>query len=138
MAGHPSTHTTRKKELKIKKVDIFPATVLIAPPDSIPNFRDLPMRGSRPQKTRRVDRCRVAIVNSSIYIVVDDPNGPKLVFKENVADYEKDRNNTSHHAITTSGKIITFDKDVNCGCGSRLRSWSPFGSYLSATGDPDA
>lgn len=121
----------------MKKVDIFPAMVLIAPSDSLEDLSDLIFGGDKPQGTRRVDRCRVAIVNAKIHIVVDSPEGPKLVFREHTVAYEKNKDNATHHVLTESGKIISFTKDVNCGCGSRLRSWNPFGNYLSATGDPD-
>jgi hypothetical protein len=120
-----------------KKVDVFPAVILIAPPDSLEDYKDLPVKGDKPQGTRRLDRCRVAIVNSILHVAADSPEGPKLVFRERVLDYHKNLSNISHHAITESGKIIAFSKDENCGCGSRLRSWNPFGNYLSAAGDPD-
>ena len=119
-----------------KKVDVFPAIILISPPDSLQNYTELQFGAEKPAQTRRVDRCRVAIVNKKLHVAVDTPEGPKLVFREEVADYTLSEN--QHNAITTSGKIIAFKKDANCGCGSRLRSWNPFGAYLSSTEDPDA
>jgi hypothetical protein len=121
-----------------KKVDLFPAIVIISPPDSLEDYASLQMSGHRPQGTRVVDRSRVAIVNGKMYIAVDSPEGPNLVFREMILDYSKSEDGKTHHALTETGKIIAFGKDHNCGCGSRLRSWSPFGNYLSATGDPDA
>lgn len=122
----------------IKKVDAFPSIVYLAPPDSLEDFKDLPVKGERPQGTRMVDRCRVTIVDGTIFVVVDSPEGFRILFREKVADYYKNTELDTHHAITVSGKIVAFGKDANCGCGSRLRSWSPFGNFLSATGDPDA
>ena len=122
----------------IKKVDIFPAIVIIAPSESLDDYALLQMSGGRPQGTRVVDRSRVAIVNGKMHVVVDSPEGPKLVFREIILDYSKSEDGQTHHALTETGKIIAFGKDHNCGCGSRLRSWNPFGNYLSATGDPDA
>lgn len=122
----------------MKKVDVFPAMVLIAPPGSLEDYTELSFKDVKPPQTRRVDRCRVAIVNATVHIAVDSPEGPKLVFREKVLDYAKTDETNTHHTITESGKIMAFTKDVNCGCGSRLRSWNPFGNYLSATGDPDA
>lgn len=121
-----------------KKVDVFPAILLIAPADSLDHYGELRMTGERPQGTRRVDRSRVAIVNGRMYVAIDAPEGPTLVFREDIAEYSKSEDGKTHHAITASGKIVAFGKDHNCGCGSRLRSWNPFGNYLSATGDPDA
>lgn len=122
----------------IKKVDAFPSVAYVAPEGSLEDFRDLPVHGERPQKTRKVDRCRVTIVDGTIFIVVDSPEGFSVLFREKVSDYYRNEETNTHHAITLSGKIIAFGKDANCGCGSRLRSWSPFGNFLSATGDPDA
>lgn len=120
----------------MKRVDMFPAVVLVADPDSLQNYTDLVFQQDKPASTRRVDRCRVTIFNKKIYIVVDTPEGFKVIFKEGVADYALLEN--QHNALTTSGKIIAFRKDENCGCGSRLRSWSPFGSVLTSSEDPDA
>ncbi len=61
-------------------------------------------------------------------VVVDDPSGPKLIFNENITFHSKDEK--VHRVITESGKMIAFRKDETCGCGSRLRSWSPYGSIL--------
>ena len=119
-----------------KKIDVFPAIILLAPADSLPSYTDLVFGEEKPEGTRRVDRCRVAIVNNKLHVAVDTPEGPQLVFREDVADYKKLEN--QHNAYTTSGKIIAFKKDINCGCGSRLRSWNPFGAYLSSSEDPDA
>lgn len=122
----------------IKKIDVFPAILYLAEPDSLQNYTELQMTGERPKGTRKVDRSRIAILDNTIFVAVDAPEGPKLVFKERLADYEKDENGTTYHALTVSGKILAFDKDHNCGCGSRLRSWNPFGGILNSTSDPEA
>jgi hypothetical protein len=122
----------------IKKVDVFPAIVYVAEPGSLNDYMELQMKGEKPKGTRRVDRSRAAILDGSLYIAVDAPEGPKLVFRERLLDHARDANGTTHHAITESGKIIAFDKDHNCGCGSRLRSWNPFKSVLASTADPEA
>ena len=121
----------------IKKVDVFPAILYLAEPDSLQNYTELSFTGDRPQGTRKVDRARIAVLNNVLHVVVDAPEGPKLVFREALAAYEKDSNGTTHHALTVSGKILAFDKDNNCGCGSRLRSWNPFGSTLNSSSDPE-
>lgn len=119
------------------KVDVFPAIVYFAPPDSLSDFTALSPTGERPQGTRRLDRCRIALFNGKLYVVEDSPEGPKLVFREDYAAYDHSDNRKVHHVLTASGKIAVFFRDNNCGCGSRLRSWSPFGSTLSSTADPD-
>lgn len=122
----------------IKKIDVFPAILYLAEPDSLQNYTDLQMTGERPKGTRKVDRSRIAVLDGLLHVAVDSPEGPKLVFRERLAAYEKDQNGTTHHALTVSGKILVWDKDHNCGCGSRLRSWNPFGGILNATSDPES
>lgn len=122
----------------IKKLDVFPAIIYLAEPDSLQNYTDLQMTGERPKATRKVDRSRVSVLDGLLLVAVDAPEGPKLVFRERLAAYEKDANGTTHHALTVSGKILAFDKDINCGCGSRLRSWNPFSYVLTSQSDPEA
>lgn len=118
----------------MKRVDVFPAVILVADPDSLPDFTDLIFFQDKPESTRRVDRCRVTIFNKKIYVVVDTPEGFKVIFREELLDYKKLEN--QHNALTTSGKILAFRKDDNCGCGSKLRSWSPFSNQVGSSNDP--
>lgn len=115
------------------QADVFPAVVALAEPDSMEDIRELMPKGAAPKGTRRLDRCRVAVFNDQVLIAVDSPSGPNLVFKEAITFYEKFEK--IHRVITETGKLIAFKKDDNCGCGSRLRSWSPYGSTLVAQGD---
>jgi hypothetical protein len=119
----------------IKKIDVFPAIIILAPPDSLPDYASLIFTEEKPPDTRRVDRCRVTIFDGKLFVVIDSPEGFQVIFREKVLDYVKLEK--QHNALTESGKIVAFRKDDNCGCGSRLRSWSPFGNYLSSTHDPE-
>jgi hypothetical protein len=119
----------------MKGVDVFPAVFMIADADSLQNYTDFLFFEDKPSSTRRVDRCRVTIFNKKIYVVVDTPEGFQVIFREDVADYTKLEK--QHNVITTSGKIIAFRKDDNCGCGSKLRSWSPFKAQVTSSEDPD-
>lgn len=122
--------------MSVKKIDIFPAIFIVAPPDSLSDFAELLFSTEKPKDTRRVDRCRVSIRDGVLFVVVDTPEGFKIMFRERILDYRS--LDLQHNAITETGKIVAFRKDDNCGCGSRLRSWSPFGNYLSSVEDPDA
>lgn len=117
--------------------DLFPAIIALAPPGSIepitsfrPTYRD-----THPEGTRVIDRARITLTDTKVLIAVDSPTGPTLVFREDYAEHHKDRALKEHYIRTASGKIISVAKDQNCGCGSRLRSWSPFGNIVMAT-DP--
>jgi len=119
-----------------KEIDIFPALIRLAPPNSLKNMTDLTIRGDAPSGTRKLDRCRAVVIDKTLFVAVDSPTGPDLVFREKVV--EQNHEKTLSHLKTESGKIIVITKDNNCGCGSRLRGWNPFGFLVSSKEDPDA
>lgn len=118
-----------------KSLDIFPALLKIAPSGSLEDFRTLTPVGAAPEGTRRLDRCRTIIVNEKLFIVVDTPTGPELIFREGVVDFYQSEGVA--HVVTETGKILAIKKDPNCGCGSRLRSWDPFKNIAFAQSDDD-
>jgi hypothetical protein len=114
--------------------DVFPARAALAPEGftgSLELF--LPTGGDAPEGTRRVDKARVVVVDETILIAIDSPEGPKLVFQEKILSYNKE--GKLHRVLTVGDKNIVFRKDENCGCGSRLRSWYPYGSVIMADDD---
>lgn len=119
-----------------KHMDVFPAILKIAPPGSI--IRDInsfTLRGDAPKGTRKLDRCRALYMGETLRVVVDSPEGPKLVFQEKVSEHLTDKK--VHWIQTISGKVFVIEKDNNCGCGSRLRSWNPYGNHISSNQDPE-
>jgi hypothetical protein len=113
------------------KADVFPAVIALAEPGSLENYMELTPKGAAPKGTRRLDRCRVVVFNDMLMVAIDSPEGAKLVFREACHSYIKD-DQKIHRVITESGKIVSFRKDDNCGCGSRLRTWNPYGHILMA------
>lgn len=130
------------------KYDIFPAKALVSPPQkkkSAPddneyatfNYDDLHYY-SELEGSRRVEAIRIVITEKMILIAADGQNGPVLIFKEK---YDRDslfvhKNRAQPSRVRTeTGKIIVFQKDDNCGCGSRLRTWNPYRTMYS-TKDP--
>ena len=111
-----------------KSIDVFPALIKLAPPGSLEDFTQLQTKGDTPQGTRRVDRSRAVIIDDVLIIAQDSPEGPKVVFQEKVAEVSQEKKTS--HVLTVSGKIIAVTKDDNCGCGSRLRGWNPYGSAI--------
>jgi len=118
----------------VKRVDVFPALLRLAPSDSLSDITTLNIRGEAPEGTRFLDRCRVVILRDQIMVALDSPTGPQLVFREKVV--ETRHVDKTSYAKTESGKILAFTKDENCGCGSRLRSWNPYGNIISSSEDP--
>jgi hypothetical protein len=116
----------------MKNVDVFPAVLKLAPPDSLSDYTTLDFTTKPPDGTRRLDRCRIVVVQETIMIAVDSPEGPELVFREAITDLSSEGD--LFHVRTESAKILAFKKDRNCGCGSRLRSWQPY-KHLSSNED---
>jgi len=109
------------------KADIFPAIAIFSPIGALVNLADLSFTNI-PEGAKKVDRIRVLVMNSVITVASDSPEGIKIVFREAVAQYIKD--DRTHRVRTVAGKDIVFTKDSNCGCGSRLKSWNPYGKIL--------
>lgn len=118
----------------MKRVDVFPALLRLAPPDSLSDITTLNIRGDAPQGSRFLDRCRVVIIQDKVLVALDSPTGPQLVFSERVI--ETRHVEKTSYVKTESGKILAFTKDENCGCGSRLRSWNPYGNIVGSSEDP--
>jgi hypothetical protein len=114
--------------------DVFPAIAWLAPPNSI-GLDELKIPGPSPEGTRKIDRVRVVLLGDSVLIAQDSPEGPKLVFKERYKYRHVDGKLQS--VFTESGKVIAFTKDANCGCGSRLRGWNPYGQNSSVYSSQD-
>jgi hypothetical protein len=111
------------------QADVFPAVVTLADPDSLEDIETLLPRGGAPKGSRKVDACRVTVLDGLLLIAVDSPSGPRLVFKEKVEFYsKKDR---IHRVKTETGKYVAFSKDNNCGCGSKLRTWNPYKNIVT-------
>jgi hypothetical protein len=118
----------------VKTMDVFPAIIRLAPPGSLSDITELPIIGDAPQGTRRVDTARAVVIQDVLIIGVDSPEGTQVVFREKITQLEKI--GKTYHALTESGKIVTVAKDNNCGCGTRLRGWNPYGSFITSNQDP--
>lgn len=116
------------------KADVFPAIATLADPGSLEDINELLPRGGAPKGSRKVDSCRITVLETAILIAVDSPDGPRLVFQEKIESYSKQ--DKIHRVKTETGKLIAFTKDNNCGCGSRLRTWNPYKNILASEEDP--
>lgn len=114
--------------------DIFPALLWIAPPDSVA-LDELVIPGPSPEGTRKVDRVRVVLIGDLVLVAQDSPEGPKLVFREKFVHRHVE--GKLQTVLTVSGKVLAFIKDSNCGCGSRLRTWNPYGQNNSVYSSQD-
>lgn len=121
--------------------DLFPAYLVVVPDEHPTQASDLssapPTKGSR-----QVATCRVIVTDSRIIVATDSPSGPLVVFNEAYDPttgpfYKSPKRSMDSYITTRSGKRLAFKRDDDCGCGSRLRSWSPYRMTDSAK-DPDS
>jgi hypothetical protein len=114
--------------------DFFPANVFITPPGAYPDTDPDIISTSNQQKypgSQYIDLARVHYRNNILYIGVDAPGGPITAFKEQITLYTVD-DSKIYRLVTATGRIIAAKKDKSCGCGSRLKNWSPTGTFSSA------
>lgn len=101
--------------------DVFPAKLVAVPAGQIEEVDQLsinpPTEGSF-----FVDTARVIVTDDTLLVAVDSPEGAKLVFQEKYSLFVP---GSVYYVVTESGKMLAFEKDPGCGCGSRLRSWNP-------------
>jgi hypothetical protein len=117
-----------------RTIDVFPAIIVAAPSGAVSNLEALSSDGAIPEGAKRLDRTRVVVINNVLMVAIDSPTGPKLIFREQLVNMIQDGLVTK--VQTVSGKTLAFRKDSNCGCGSRLRSWSPHKGILMSEADP--
>jgi hypothetical protein len=123
--------------------DIVPCHVSVAPA----TFEDgnLDLLQSHPQQDGAfyIQTARVIVITNDVdvpmvVIATDSPDGAQIVFQESIQEFIKNPKQEEDSKVkTSSGKMLAFKKDTNCGCGSRLRSWNPYRT-LSSTKDPSA
>jgi hypothetical protein len=118
-------------QINKNNIDIFPAVLRIAPPQTLSDISDLLPRGDAPKGTRRLDRCRAVIINQTLVVAVDSPTGPEIVFREKLIEQQTNSVERYTQVRTESDKVIVISKDENCGCGSRLRGWNPYRSVFA-------
>lgn len=119
-------------------LDLFPARARLTPPEYLPPAAEHATATvlTRLPQSRYVDAVRVVVSSDRVMIAADTSRGPTLIFNERYdpATLVLDKRGTSR-LVTETGKLVVFDKDNNCGCGSRLRSWNPYGT-LNSMHDP--
>lgn len=101
--------------------DVFPANVTISKPNT--------------SETQRYDKARIVFTMDAVYVFQDAPTGPELVYTERLASFDpgvplhrrkRGLPPRQASAITDSGAEVSFMRTGGCGCGSRLKSFSPF------------
>jgi hypothetical protein len=117
------------------KQDIFPAHLQVAQAGLFSSPQD--MRSTPPMdETYYLSKTRIVVTDKQIIVAHDSNTGPVIVFREEYVQHNKSNVATEDsYVVTVTGKMLVFSKDVNCGCGSRLRGWNPY-KHLYSTKDP--
>ena len=110
--------------------DTFPAHLSVASADYSDDVFSINAQGN-PEEVYYRDITRIVLVEDekglSIWVAQDSPTGAQIIFQERLAEfYKADKPEQVSRAKTVSGKLLAFQKDSNCGCGSRLKSWNPY------------
>ena len=120
--------------------DLFPARVVVCPEGASANL-DIGTfswaDAQHVQDSRRIEAVRVVILGDKVLIASDSSAGPVLIFREGYDASTLVHSKRRATLTTASGKFLAIEKDQNCGCGSRLRSWSP-SRIMNSSKDPVA
>ncbi len=69
-------------------------------------------------------RSRAIITADTVTVLVEGGSGAAVLYEGRLEDYSGDR---TRLVATTADGEITVTRQSGCGCGSRLRSYRPFG-----------
>ena len=122
----------------IIKEDVFPCAVAIAMPDHPTQIQELRSIPTTPG-AMRVGEAKVIVTDTRVIIVVDSAGGsePLIKFSQEIepGSHKRFTGNTDSYVVTKSGIKVAWRKDMNCGCGSRLKTWNPF-RHVGSIKDP--
>ena len=112
-------------------LDVFPAHLAVVAAGIFEDVYDLGSNPPTPEAFYRATT-RVVVTDTLIIVAQDSPNGAQIIFQEKYVTFLPAADKKSDfRVITESGKMLAFQKDTNCGCGSRLRSWNPYKTLSS-------
>lgn len=109
--------------------DVFPALVSIYS-DAASRGWEKPfvIVGLSDAGATKFNECRVIVHKNKIIVGADTGRGPAKVFEASVAEVFVEKPYT--RVLTTDGQLVVFAVSKGCGCGSRLRSWNPYGNVV--------
>lgn len=79
----------------------------------------------------RFSRARAIVTADRVIVLVEagiGPSGIGVLYNEKLEDVSGDRN---HVTATTADGQVTITRQGGCGCGSKLRSYRPFGRMVA-------
>jgi hypothetical protein len=105
--------------------DTFPAHLAVVAANVLDDIYDLKSDPAT-KDAYYLATTRVIVTGEAVIVAQDSPQGAQIVFQEKYETFLPAKDGEENRVITISGKMLSFKKDTNCGCGSRLRSWNPY------------
>ncbi len=69
-------------------------------------------------------RTRAIVTADRVIVLVESSPNPAVLYEGRLEDFSGDRKQV---VVTTADGTVTITRQGGCGCGSRLRSYRPFG-----------
>jgi len=114
--------------------DVFPALVSIYSDATTRGWeKPFPIAGLSDAGAIKFTECRVIVHKNKIIVGAETGRGPSKVFEADVAEVFVEKPYT--RVLTTDGQLVVFALSKGCGCGSRLRSWNPYGNVVRSKND---
>lgn len=114
--------------------DIFPAVAAIYPPDYAETLqKPYETVGTSDSGYKPYVECRVILHNSNLFVGIDGPRGPQFLFKGTYVNENVFQDRYLTRVLTDDGHLVVFGTSKGCGCGSRLRTWNPYGTVLRSS-----
>lgn len=112
--------------------DLFPALVTIYPPHLL-DGHEFPFEsfGVFNDGGSRFFESRVIVHNNQVIVGSDTARGAQTMYKAQVQSVSKIAEYT--RVLTVDGNLVVFAPSKGCGCGSRLRSWNPYGNIVRSS-----
>lgn len=112
--------------------DLFPALVSVYRPDVVLNMESpFSNVGFSDEGAEKFTECRVIVHKNLIIVGAHSARGVEAVFRGEVEEVFKAEQFT--RVLTRSSHLVVFAKSKGCGCGSKLRSWNPYGNVVGSS-----
>lgn len=109
--------------------DVFPAVVAVYEAGFlVGKERPFSIIGLSDSPASKFNDCRVVLHAGRLVVGADSPRGGVAVLSEAVLEVFKEGAYT--RVLLESGRLVVFARSKGCGCGSRLRSWNPYGGVV--------
>lgn len=113
-------------------VDHFPAIVAVYPPDVVSGFeKPFETVGVADNGGKIFSDCRFIVHNNFVIVGASTVSGPQVVFRASVAELFVVKPYT--RVLTVENFLVVSTRSKGCGCGSRLRSWNPYGNVVRSS-----